>query len=112
MPSSLDRQRAAGSVHQRFRDARTRPTKTTVSKLVSVTFPELNQAFDVGERLTLPLPVSFDPVKGVDLIFQLPSRKLSRGYIFDKNAHTTQCFERFGSSRTHGIKLQSINQCL
>ena len=91
---------------------RTRPTKTTVSKLVLVTFPELNQAFDVGERLTLPLPVSFDPVKGVDLIFQLPSRKLSRGCIFDKNAHTTQCFERFGSSRTHGIKLQSINQCL
>ena len=50
---------AAGSVHQRFRDLWTRPTKTTVSKLVLVTFPEvLNQAFDVGERLTLPLPVS------------------------------------------------------
>ena len=90
----------------------TRSTKTAVSKLVLVTFPELNQAFDVGERLTLPLPVSFDPVKGVDLIFQLPSRKPSRGCIFDKNAHTTQCFEKIGSSRTHGIKLQSINQCL
>jgi hypothetical protein len=48
----------------------------------------------VGERLTLPLPVSFDPVKGVNLIFQLPWRKLSRGCIFDKNAHTTQCFEK------------------
>ena len=72
-----------------------RSTKTAVSKLVLVTFPELNQAFDVGERLTLPLPVSFDPVKGVDLIFQLPWRKLSRGCIFfDKNAHTTQCFEK------------------
>ena len=71
-----------------------RSTKTAVSKLVLVTFPELNQAFDVGERLTLLLPVSFDPVKGVDLIFQLPSRKLSRGCIFDKNAHTTQCFEK------------------
>src|SRR6476646_11240830 len=58
---------------------RFRSTKTAVSKLVLVTFPELNQAFDVGERLTLPLPVSFDPVKGVDLIFQLPWRKLSRG---------------------------------
>ena len=76
------------------RRSRTRSTKTAVSKLVLVTFPELNQAFDVGERLTLPLPVSFDPVKGVDLIFQLPSRKLSRGCIFDKNAHTTQCFEK------------------
>ena len=71
-----------------------RSTKTAVSKLVLVTFPELNQAFDVGERLTLPLPVSFDPVKGVDLILQLPWRKLSRGCIFDKNAHTTQCFEK------------------
>ena len=43
---------------------------------------ELKQAFDVGERLTLTLPVSFDPVKGVHLIFQLPWRKLSRGCIF------------------------------
>ena len=76
------------------RRSRTRSTKTAVSKLVLATFPELNQAFDVGERLTLPLPVSFDPVKGVDLIFQLPWRKLSRGCIFDKNAHTTQCFEK------------------
>jgi hypothetical protein len=76
------------------RRSRTRPTKTAVSKLVLVTFPELNQAFDVGERLTLPLPVSFDPVKGVDLIFQLPWRKLSRGCIFFDNAHTTQCFEK------------------
>ena len=77
-----------------FETLRTRSTKTAVSKLVLVTFPELNQAFDVGERLTLPLPVSFDPVKGVDLILQLPWRKLSRGCIFDKNAHTTQCFEK------------------
>ena len=86
--------RAAGSVISVSRRSRTRSTKTAVSKLVLVTFPELNQAFDVGERLTLPLPVSFDPVKGVDLIFQLPWRKLSRGCIFDKNAHTTQCFEK------------------
>ena len=76
------------------RRSRTRSTKTAVSKLVLVTFPELNQAFDVGERLTLPLPVSFDPVKGVDLIFQLPWRKLSRGCKFFDNAHTTQCFEK------------------
>ena len=64
-----------------FETRNTRSRKRTVSKLVLVAFPELNQAFDVGERLTLPLPVSFDPVKGVDLIFQLPWRKLSRGYM-------------------------------
>ena len=64
------------------RRSRTRSTKTAASKLVLVTFPELNQAFDAGERLTLPLPISFDPVKGVDLIFQLPWRKLSRGCVF------------------------------
>ena len=78
----------------RFRDAQRRgPQRRRFLKLVLVTFPELNQAFDVGERLTLPLPVSFDPVKGVDLIFQLPWRKLSRGCIFFDNAHT-QCFEK------------------
>jgi hypothetical protein len=94
------------------RRSRTRSTKTAVSKLVLATFPELNQAFDVGERLTLPLPVSFDPVKGVNLIFQLPWRKLSRGCIFDKNAHTTQCFEKIWLLTYSRHQMQSINQCL
>jgi hypothetical protein len=32
----------------------------------------------MGEGLTLSFPISFDPVKRVDLILQMPLRKLSR----------------------------------
>ena len=64
----------------------------------------------MGKRLTLLFPVSFDPVKSVDLIFQLPSRELSRDTSSIKMRILLNASKRFGSSRTHGIKLQSINQ--
>jgi hypothetical protein len=72
------------------------------------TFPELNQAFDVGERLTLPLPVSFDPVKGVDLIFQLHGVSSVGDASSIKMRILLNASKRFGSSRTHGIKCSQL----
>src|SRR4051812_12120778 len=46
----------------------------------------------MGEGLTLLFPISFDPVKCVDLILQMPLRKLSRGCIRG-NAHTSKLKE-------------------
>src|SRR3954465_12724886 len=46
----------------------------------------------MGEGLTLLFPISFDPVKRVDLILQMPLRKLSRGCILG-NAHTSKLQE-------------------
>ena len=46
----------------------------------------------MGEGLTLLFPISFDPVKCVDLILQMPLRKLSRGCILG-NAHTSKLKE-------------------
>ena len=47
----------------------------------------------MGEGLTLLFPISFDPVKCVDLILQMPLRKLSRGCIRG-NAHTSSSKRR------------------
>ena len=46
----------------------------------------------MGEGLTLLFPISFDPVKRVDLILQMPLRKLSRGCILG-HAHTSKLKE-------------------
>jgi len=42
----------------------------------------------MGVGLTLSFPISFDPVKHLDLILQLSLREVSRRCIFD-NAHTS-----------------------